>query len=219
MAEAVEVADAQAGGGRGPDALVDPLAQLARRLDVVGQDEELLGQEVLLRLEQPADALDDDAGLAGARAGDDDDRPVAMLDDGPLLIGQREVLGAQWRPAALRRCVLLPARLPVLVDPLSLPARGRRRPRLTGGNQCSSCANGWTNAFRTRVDQCRDSPQSDEMSSGRPAAASSELMRPRMRPMWTAQSRSPHRSAWDGLGPATIGVVDDVSSLRRSGRA
>ena len=92
MAEAVEVRDAQAGGGRGAHTLVDPLAQLAGRLDVVGQDEQLLGEEVVLGLQQPADALDDDAGLARSRACDDDDRAVAMLDDGPLGIGQREVL-------------------------------------------------------------------------------------------------------------------------------
>ena len=44
-----------------------------------------------MRLEQPADALDDDPGLAGAGAGDDHDRPIALLDDRPLLVGEREL--------------------------------------------------------------------------------------------------------------------------------
>ena len=45
-----------------------------------------------MRLEQPADALDDDARLARAGARDDDDRPVAILDDRALLVGERELL-------------------------------------------------------------------------------------------------------------------------------
>ena len=109
MAEAVEVRDAQAGGGRGAHALVDPLAQLARRLDVVGQDEQLLGEEVVLRLEQPADALDDDAGLARARAGDDHDRAIAMLDDGPLRIGERELGLARSVAAGGATAMVLPS--------------------------------------------------------------------------------------------------------------
>ena len=48
----------------------------------------LLGQQVLARLEQPPDALDDDPGLAGPGARDDHDRPVAPLDDPALLGGQ-----------------------------------------------------------------------------------------------------------------------------------
>lgn len=66
--------------------------QLARGLDVVGQDEELLGEQVLLRLEEMTDALDDDARLARPRARDDNGRTLAVLDDGALSIRQRELL-------------------------------------------------------------------------------------------------------------------------------
>ena len=45
-------------------------------------------RRVALRLEQPLDALDDDAGLACARAGDDDQRPVAPFDDSALGFGE-----------------------------------------------------------------------------------------------------------------------------------
>ena len=91
MAKAMEVRDAQAGGGRGAHALVDSLAQLAGRLDVVGQDEELLWEKVFLGLQQPADAPNDHAGLAGTGARDDDNRTVAMLDDDPLRVSEREL--------------------------------------------------------------------------------------------------------------------------------
>ena len=77
----------------GADGGLDALAELPGRLDVVGQDEDLLGEHrgfaALRSAEQPAHALDDDARLAGARAGDDDERPVAPLDDPPLLGRQR----------------------------------------------------------------------------------------------------------------------------------
>jgi hypothetical protein len=87
----VEVADVQPCRLRRTDAFLDPLTQLTRRLDVVGQDEELLRKEVGLRLEEPRDSLDDDACLPGASTRDDDERPIAMLDDRPLIVGQREV--------------------------------------------------------------------------------------------------------------------------------
>ena len=51
-----------------PDGSLDPLAELTRGLHVVGEDEELLGEEVGLRVEEPLHALDDDAGLARAGA-------------------------------------------------------------------------------------------------------------------------------------------------------
>jgi len=70
----------------GPRALFDPLLQLARGLDVVRQDQDLLGEEVGLRLEEPADALDDDSRLARSCASDHHERAVAVLDDGSLLV-------------------------------------------------------------------------------------------------------------------------------------
>jgi hypothetical protein len=90
MTEAVEVRDRQAGLCCRANSLFNPLLELARCLHVVGQDEDLLGEEVFLGLEEPPDALDDDAGLARAGTCDDHDRSVGMLDDAPLLIGQRE---------------------------------------------------------------------------------------------------------------------------------
>ncbi len=97
MAEAVEVGDGEAGGGGGTHCCLDALAQLAGGLDVVGQDQEVLGEEVLVRGQEVADALDDDSGLAGAGPGDDDQRPIAVLDDRALLRGQRQPLnGAAW---------------------------------------------------------------------------------------------------------------------------
>ena len=72
----------------GADRRVQPVPQLARGLHVVGQHEDLLGQQVLARRQQMPDALDDDPRLARPGARDDDDRPVAPLDDPPLLGGQ-----------------------------------------------------------------------------------------------------------------------------------
>ena len=83
--------------------------ELLRGLDVVGQDEDLLRDEraaegvavagrglrredageVPLRLQQPADALHDDARLAGPGAGDDHDGAIVRLDDRALLGGER----------------------------------------------------------------------------------------------------------------------------------
>jgi hypothetical protein len=48
--------------------------------------------QVRPRLQEVADAFDDDAGLPRAGSGDDHDRPLAVLDDRPLRIGQWEVL-------------------------------------------------------------------------------------------------------------------------------
>ena len=89
MAEAVEVGHRHAGRGGGAHRLLDPLAQLARGLDVVGQDQDRLRCQVRLGREQPGDALDDDPRLARARPGDDHRRPIAELDDGALLRGER----------------------------------------------------------------------------------------------------------------------------------
>ena len=102
MTEAVEVADREACLDRRAERRLQPLTELPGRLDVVGQDQDLLGEERVLRagrvrgrawpalgLEQPAHTLDDDPRLAGPRARDDDRRPILELDDAPLLRGQR----------------------------------------------------------------------------------------------------------------------------------
>ncbi len=52
----------------------------------------MLGLEVLLRGQEPADSLDDDARLARAGPGDDHHGTVAVLDDRALLIRQRKLL-------------------------------------------------------------------------------------------------------------------------------
>ena len=88
MAEAVEVRHRDAAANGGADRGVQPVPQLARGLHVVGQDQDLLGQQVLARLEQMPDPLDDDPRLAGPGARDDHDRPVAPLDD-PALVGRQ----------------------------------------------------------------------------------------------------------------------------------
>ena len=49
MAEAVEVADVEARSRGRADGLLDALAELPRGLDVVGQDEDLLGEQRALR--------------------------------------------------------------------------------------------------------------------------------------------------------------------------
>src|SRR5688500_13378973 len=105
MTEAVEVADGQPGGRCRADGLLDPYTQLAGGLDVVRQDEEILGEEIILGLEQPVDPLDDDPRLAGARARDDDHWPIGVLDDRPLRIGQRKFMalwGSRWRYGDVR---------------------------------------------------------------------------------------------------------------------
>ena len=93
----------------GPTASLDPLAQFRGGLDVVGQDQELLREEVLCVLEEPPDPLDDDPGLARPGTRDDHDRAIAPLDDSPLLVGQgdgggrcSQGRGCQPRTAPLR---------------------------------------------------------------------------------------------------------------------
>lgn len=88
MADGVEVRDGQAGGLGHPDGVLDALAELGRGLHVVGEDEQALRLELRLGIQQVRHPLDDDAGLPRPRAGDDDERPLAPLDDPPLLFGQ-----------------------------------------------------------------------------------------------------------------------------------
>ena len=99
LAEAVEVGDRDPRSRRAADRLVQALLQLPRGLDVVGQDEELLREEVRPVLEEVPDTLDDHARLAGPGARDHDQRPVAVLDDASLLGGQ---LGGHVAPSVGR---------------------------------------------------------------------------------------------------------------------
>ncbi len=91
MAEAVKVANRDPGADGRTNGSLDARLELPRRLDVVGQDQGLFGHEVGLRVEEPLHALDDHSRLARAGARDHDGRPIAMLDDPPLLIGEREI--------------------------------------------------------------------------------------------------------------------------------
>ena len=84
VAEAVEVADGHPRPDRGADRLLDPLLELSRGLDVVGQDQDLLGEQAIRVFEEPLDALDDDARLARPRAGNDHCRSVPPFDDAAL---------------------------------------------------------------------------------------------------------------------------------------
>jgi hypothetical protein len=126
VAEAVEVGDRQASAHGGPERFLEPVRELLRRLDVVGQDEDLLRQErtgegvvgvgrcgfggerqgidrgggfggrrgvgsvvrCALRLQEAADPLHDDAGLAGPGPRDDDERTVLPGDDALLFVGK-----------------------------------------------------------------------------------------------------------------------------------
>src|SRR5207244_4600488 len=80
------VGDGDPGGDRGANRGLDSLAELAGGLDVVGQDEDLLGKEVVLGLEEVSDALDDDTRFAGSCAGNNHQRTIAVLDDLALLV-------------------------------------------------------------------------------------------------------------------------------------
>ena len=88
VAEAVEVADRHAAGGRRRRQRLRCGPELRRGLDVVGQDQDLLRDEVLVRSRR-RDPLDDDLGLAGPAPAMTTSRPLAPLDDPPLLVGER----------------------------------------------------------------------------------------------------------------------------------
>ena len=62
----------------------DPFAKVGRRLARKCEHEQLLGSRTLL-VDQANGALDDDARLPGARAGEHDRRPVAVRDSRPLV--------------------------------------------------------------------------------------------------------------------------------------
>ena len=165
MAEAVEVADAQACPGSRSDRGLDPVAELLGRLDVVRQDQDLLGQQgtgeriignpsvgglaqhevaagcrggLGLRFEQPAHALDDDPGLAGASARDHDRRPIAPFDDS--LLRRRQVRSHRGSEVGHR------------------PSRSRATRSSVSGKRC------WNSGSRTSASTVR---------SGRPARSNS----------------------------------------------
>src|SRR6185295_15483043 len=64
--------------------VLHPLAHLAGRLVGEGHGGDVAGIDAHL-LDQPEDAVGDDPGLAGPRAGEDELRPLAMRDGGDLL--------------------------------------------------------------------------------------------------------------------------------------
>jgi hypothetical protein len=67
----------------------EPLAHLAGGLVGEGDGQDVPGEDALL-LHQPGDPVDDDAGLAAAGAGQDQQRPVAV--DHRLALGLVQVL-------------------------------------------------------------------------------------------------------------------------------
>jgi len=86
----MEVVDPQPAGDLQPERLLETVHQLRCRLDVVGQDEDVLRLERVIRGEQVAHALDHDGRLAGARPGKDHQRPVTPFDRGSLFFCQFE---------------------------------------------------------------------------------------------------------------------------------
>ena len=67
-----------------PQARGDPLAQIGGRLAREGEDEQLVRPRKLL-VDQANGALDDDARLPRARAGEDEGGPLAVRDGGLLV--------------------------------------------------------------------------------------------------------------------------------------
>ncbi len=63
--------------------LVDALAHFAGGLVGEGDGEDGVGRDVFL-LDQPGDAMGDDAGFAGAGAGEDEQGALGSLDSGAL---------------------------------------------------------------------------------------------------------------------------------------
>ena len=76
-----------------PIGALEAVAELGRGPDVVCQDQDVLGSEVRVLLEQVADALDDDGRLARPGAGEDHERPLAPFDRGALLGGEPVAVG------------------------------------------------------------------------------------------------------------------------------
>jgi hypothetical protein len=100
MAERMEVVHPQPAGDLQPEQPLQPIRQLCRGLDVVGQQEHVLWLEGLVAREQMADALDHHRRLARAGAGQDHQRTVAPLDGGALLVCQLD----QCLPRRRRLC-------------------------------------------------------------------------------------------------------------------
>jgi len=81
------------GGRRARQPASDPVAQLAGGLAAEGQDEDLVGRQ-LAGLDPVDDDLDERGGLARARAGEHEQRPATVVDDGLLRLVQRGGRGA-----------------------------------------------------------------------------------------------------------------------------
>ena len=80
----MEVVDPQPARYLDAECFLEPVHQLRRGLDVVGQDEDVLRLERRIRREQMADTLDDHGRLARARTGKDHQRSSAPFDRGSL---------------------------------------------------------------------------------------------------------------------------------------
>jgi len=70
------------------DCALETVAQLGRSPDVVCQDQDALRSQVRVLLEEVADALDDDCGLACPGAGEDHEGPIAPFDRPALFFGK-----------------------------------------------------------------------------------------------------------------------------------
>src|SRR4029077_2444470 len=71
--------------------LLDTVEHLARGLLSEGQQQDALGRDALLA--KPPVALDQDARLSGAGTRHDQERPLRVVDGGPLGVGQRPASG------------------------------------------------------------------------------------------------------------------------------
>ncbi len=80
IAEAVEVVHPHSTSDLDAKHVLQPLHQLRGGAHVVRQDQDVLWRQRRVTCQQVADPLDDDRGLAGARAGQHHQRPLAPLD-------------------------------------------------------------------------------------------------------------------------------------------
>ena len=150
-------------------------------LTFVGQDQEALRRQVRPRLQEVAHAFDDDAGLPRAGPGDDHDRPVPVLDDGPLRIGQWEVLGLGVSRRRYGDDAFPPAR--ILSGGGRSAAVRARFPKLSTGISLTIYSLTRARGPRQRADQgCRDGrPASDRTLTIEAVRDSSRVTHPRAR--------------------------------------
>lgn len=129
------------GVGARPDQLLDALLHLARGLVGEGDGEDRARVDVA-GAEQVGDAVGEHAGLAGAGAGDDEQRPAVVLDGGALLLVEphEELRGVEHgtrRAVAVVRVVrgrtVVPPLEQVVRDVLATGAVLRRRGLLAVG--------------------------------------------------------------------------------------